>query len=176
MYCHGMATLALGEAYALTGDERIRPYLERAVQFTLTTQNRTTGGWRYQPGDTGDLSQFGWQLMALKSAELGGIAIPAASRAGMMKFLDSVSSGKHRGLASYRPGERATRTMTAEALACRLFLGNQNPASTQEAAANTLEQQLDAERDMQSQLGRTHDYIEGVQAFLQKRPPAFKGE
>ena len=135
MYCHGMATLALGEAYALTGDERIRPYLERAVQFTLTTQNRTTGGWRYQPGDTGDLSQFGWQLMALKSAELGGIPIPAANKAGMQKFLDSVSSGKHRGLASYRPGEKPTRTMTAEALACRLFLGNHDPASTQEAAA-----------------------------------------
>ena len=135
MYCHGMATLALGEAYALTDDERIRPYLEKAVQFTLAAQNRTTGGWRYQPGDTGDLSQFGWQLMALKSAELGGIEIPAASRAGMVRFLDSVSSGKHRGLASYRTGERATRTMTAEALACRLFLGNQDPAATREAAA-----------------------------------------
>jgi 2-(1,2-epoxy-1,2-dihydrophenyl)acetyl-CoA isomerase len=25
-------------------------------------------------------------------------------------------------------------------------------------------------------LGRTHDYIEGVTAFLQKRPAQFKGE
>ena len=44
------------------------------------------------------------------------------------------------------------------------------------AASNELDAQLDAERDTQSALGRTHDYIEGVSAFLQKRPPQFKGE
>ncbi len=45
-----------------------------------------------------------------------------------------------------------------------------------EAGTRTLNQQLDAERDMQSAMGRTHDYIEGVSAFLQKRPAQFKGE
>jgi 2-(1,2-epoxy-1,2-dihydrophenyl)acetyl-CoA isomerase len=44
------------------------------------------------------------------------------------------------------------------------------------AASNELDAQLDAERDTQSALGRTHDYIEGVTAFLQKRPAQFKGE
>jgi len=44
-----------------------------------------------------------------------------------------------------------------------------------EGAANGLDQQLDLERDTQSALGRTHDYIEGVTAFLEKRPAAFKG-
>ncbi|MDB5860270.1 MAG: Unsaturated acyl-CoA hydratase [Ramlibacter sp.] len=44
------------------------------------------------------------------------------------------------------------------------------------AASNDLDQQLDLERDTQSALGRTHDYIEGVSAFLQKRPAQFKGE
>jgi 2-(1,2-epoxy-1,2-dihydrophenyl)acetyl-CoA isomerase len=44
------------------------------------------------------------------------------------------------------------------------------------AITNTYKEQLDLERDVQSQLGRTHDYIEGVSAFLQKRPAVFKGE
>lgn len=44
------------------------------------------------------------------------------------------------------------------------------------AATSELDEQLDLERDTQSALGRTHDYIEGVTAFLQKRPARFKGE
>ncbi|MES2785039.1 MAG: enoyl-CoA hydratase-related protein [Pseudomonadota bacterium] len=43
------------------------------------------------------------------------------------------------------------------------------------AASNDLDRQLDLERDTQSALGRTHDYIEGVTAFLQKRPAQFRG-
>jgi 2-(1,2-epoxy-1,2-dihydrophenyl)acetyl-CoA isomerase len=49
-------------------------------------------------------------------------------------------------------------------------------ALLREAGTRTLDAQLDAERDMQSALGRTHDYIEGVMAFREKRTPNFKGE
>jgi len=43
------------------------------------------------------------------------------------------------------------------------------------AETNTLDAQLDLERDLQAEAGRTPDYAEGVQAFLAKRPATFTG-
>lgn len=41
---------------------------------------------------------------------------------------------------------------------------------------NTLDEQLAVERDLQGMAGRTHDNAEGINAFLEKRKPVFKGE
>ncbi len=122
MYSHGMASLALSESLAMTGDLRIKPFVERAVQYSVNSQHPTTGGWRYQPGDPGDMSQFGWQVMALKSASLAEVRIPQKTREGMLYFLQQCEHGQFGGLAGYRPGMPSSRPMSAEALVCRYFL------------------------------------------------------
>lgn len=123
MYCHAMAACAISEAYGLTRDQRLREPVRRAVGYTVAAQDPRGGGWRYRPGDAGDTSQLGWQLMALKSAELAGIPMPEQTRQGIIRYLQSASSGRYGGRASYRPGEQVTRPMTAEALVCWQFLG-----------------------------------------------------
>ncbi len=134
MYCHGMACLALGEAYAMTGDKTLEPAVRRAVGYTLSSQHPQTGGWRYRPGELGDTSQLGWQLMALMSAEHAGVPIPHQSYALASRFLDSVAAGTSRGLASYRPQERPTSSMTAEALVCRYLLAARASAALPRAS------------------------------------------
>ena len=43
------------------------------------------------------------------------------------------------------------------------------------AETNSLDAQLDLERDLQGKAGRTPDYAEGVRAFFEKRAPNFTG-
>ncbi len=67
----------------------------------------------------------------------------------------------------------------AMALASQLAQGPKALALIRQAAWRALEQpfadQLDVERDLQREAGRTEDFREGVTAFLQKRPADFQG-
>ncbi len=139
MYCHGMATYAMGEAYGMqsdpTVDTRLRKPLAKAVAYILETQSTRDGGWRYLKGQISDVSMFGWQLMALKSAETAGIAVPDAAKRKMIQFLLDHSSGKNKGLASYQKRYKVSETMTAEALFCKqIFRIPRNHPASKEAA------------------------------------------
>jgi hypothetical protein len=138
MYCHAIATFSLGEAYGMTGEPRLEQSLRRAVAYTISAQDPYGGGWRYQPRDAGDTSQLGWQFMSLKSAETAGIPMPEATRQGIIRYLQSVASRGNGGLASYRPLEAPSRTMTAEAMLCWQFLGLPRTHPACDEAANYL--------------------------------------
>jgi hypothetical protein len=142
MYCHAMATCALSEAYAMSGDDRLGAPLRRALNFTLDAQDRSGGGWRYRRQDPGDTSLLGWQVMSLKSAHLAGLATPDPTRAGIERFLRKVAGGRERGLACYQPTRPVpSRSMTAEALVCRRFMGMpDSPAALDEASGFILQE------------------------------------
>lgn len=126
-YCHSMAALAICEAAVMTQDPSAVECARRAIAHTERMQHPVTGGWRYTRGDPGDLSQLGWQAMVLDGGQRAGITIGPQSLPGVARFLRSVRAGRG-GLACYRPGEATSRTMTAEALATRLLIGERVPA------------------------------------------------
>ncbi len=149
MYCHSIATLALAEAYVMTRDDALRSAVIRAAQYSINAQDVVGGGWRYSPGEAGDLSQFGWQAMALKSVERAGVTVPTVVKQRMRRFLDSCAAGSEGGLATYLPGQGfPSETMTAEALACRLLLGHRSTdAAERQALDAIMSKQPGAEQD-----------------------------
>lgn len=121
MYAQGLSTICLCEAYGMSKDENLRPYAQKAVNFILYAQDRHTGGWRYFPGQAGDTTVSGWQLMALKSAAMAGLDVPSPAFFMANKFLDSVQAEKGAAYGYLRPG--TTATTTAVGLLCRMYLG-----------------------------------------------------
>jgi hypothetical protein len=121
LYTHAQCTIALCELYAMTRDESLREPAERAVAYCLQAQ-APLGGWRYTPGQGSDLSVTGWFVMALKSAQMAGLEVPSDAFGRVDEFLGRVA---HQDGArySYLPNEKPKRSMTAEALLCRQYLG-----------------------------------------------------
>jgi hypothetical protein len=121
MYAHGQAAIVLCEAYAMTGDEQLRIPAQKAIDFIVSAQH-PAGGWRYAPGQEGDLSVVGWQLMALQSAQAAKLTVPDSTLELADHFLDAVSHVDGARY-SYQRGRPPTETMTAEGLLSRMYLG-----------------------------------------------------
>jgi len=128
IYAHGQATIVLCEAYAMTGDTKLRDAAEKGVQYILDKQHQD-GGWRYatqRPTDASDTSVVGWQLMALQSARAAGFEVPQTRFELTSQYLDRVASQQgSRYSYTYSRNRPSTPTeiMTAEGLLCRMYLG-----------------------------------------------------
>ncbi len=122
MYSHGLATIALAELYALSRDKHVGSAAQRAVDFVVLAQHAESGGWRMPPGDRGDTSVAGWQIMALKSAQIAGLSVPSRTIELAHRWLRSTAQSQG-GLFSYEPAGGATPTMTAVGLLATQYLG-----------------------------------------------------
>lgn len=128
MYAHGLATICLTEAYAMTKERTLKAPAQAAVNFIIYAQDPVGGGWRYNPRQAGDTSVVGWQLMALKSGYMGYLTVPNQCTAKAMTFLNSVQKDSGAFYGYTTPGDGPA--CTAIGLLCRMYYGwkQDNPA------------------------------------------------
>lgn len=132
MYSHGLATLALCEAYGMTQDSRVGLAAQSALRFIESGQNRE-GAWRYEHGtQTSDTSVYGWQVMALKSGQMAGLQVSPGVLDRSKQYLKLCASGKYDAEFSYMPQGGSTQTMTSVGLLATQYLGakRSDPAIT----------------------------------------------
>lgn len=147
LYSHALASLALTEAYGMTGDPALKEPAQRAVDFIVASQNKSLGGWRYSPefdasgaivgGVSTDTSVTGWMVAALHSARLARLEVPNESFERIEKWMNSAQgAGGESHLYRYNPfapdtpqqkhGRVPSKTMTAVGLLSRELLGWQH--------------------------------------------------
>ncbi len=93
MYEHGLATLALSEAWGMSSrSDHIRDALKRAVDVILRSQNNQ-GGWRYQPRpESADISITVMQIVALASAKEAGVLVPDETIQRALRYVRSLQN------------------------------------------------------------------------------------
>ncbi|GEM_PF-386615 len=126
MYSHGLAAIALCEAYAMTEDPRLAGPAQGALNFIMYAQDPRGGGWRYAPKQAGDTSATGWQIMALKSGYMGHLTVQPAAIRGSSLFLDSVQSDNGSLYGYTAPVANPNgphKACHAVGLLCRMYLG-----------------------------------------------------
>ena len=128
MYAHGLATIALCECYAMLSSRAKKKYRElgyaaqAAIRFIENAQHPEDGGWRYNPGDAGDTSVVGWQMMALRSGYVGSLDVSPNVLDGALHFLRDEVAFEGGSRYYYMPGQQESGATNAIGLLCRLYL------------------------------------------------------
>lgn len=135
LYTQAIATIALSETLAMTGDDRLREPVERSVQFLFRSRNREEGGWRYDPGQAGDTSVLGWVLMAMKSASMAGVPVPVQAFTVAEDWMEKVADPREFGAYRYQPSRPPTISMTAEGMFIQQLLGKTRDDDVMKASA-----------------------------------------
>ncbi|HEX3656459.1 MAG TPA: prenyltransferase/squalene oxidase repeat-containing protein [Pirellulales bacterium] len=121
MYGQGLSAMALAEAYAMTHDPALKDKAQAAIDFVVYAQDQHGGGWRYAPGEPGDVTVTGWMFMALRSGQMSYLKIPGATVQRGIRFLDAMSSDYGSFYGYLAPGKEPTST--AVGLLCRMVTG-----------------------------------------------------
>jgi len=150
-YSHGLAAIALCEAYAMTQDPDLAGPAQLALNEIVYAQDPVGGGWRYAPRSPGDTSVAGWCLMALKSGHMAGLAIPPVTVQRANFFFNSVTDEdgfRHRyllvpsGFVPPLPGDKPTfnysRSTSSVGILSRMYLGWKKQDPPLEAAVKWL--------------------------------------
>ena len=147
MYDHGVATMALAEAYGLTQDEKLKEPLQKAIQFIIDAQNQKHGAWDYRPRSSRiDSSVSGWQIMALRSARMAGLEVPDRPFELAAKWLNTVGAGRNRGIYGYDKRNYKTDAMVATGLFSQQLLGVSPDHPRMKESVKHLAQKMPQER------------------------------
>jgi hypothetical protein len=123
MYSHGLATIAICEAYAMTHDPDLLQPAQLALNYIVVCQDPRGGGWRYNKQQAGDTSVVGWCLMGLKSGRMGNLSVPPTSFTRASDFLDMASTDNGAFYGYSGPVANRNYSMTSVGLLCRMYLG-----------------------------------------------------
>jgi hypothetical protein len=132
MYSHGLATIAMCEAYGVSQDPTLRRYAQYGIKLIVDTQSDGNGGWSYGPSKSAahrDMSISGWQIMALKSGQMAGLVVPDIAITRSKTFLrNCCNSDEGYG---YTAGGGSSARMTAVGLLSRQYMENWGPSNPQ---------------------------------------------
>jgi len=149
LYSHGIAALAMSEAFGMTQDPELREPAQLALDYIVATQHRRRGGWRYTPQISADTSVTGWMMMALKSGELAGLDVEPSAYQGIERWLDFARESPDRedryrydpfapDTPTQRHGRFVTPTMTSVGMLMRMYLGWRRDRPEMQSAAEYL--------------------------------------